>query len=136
MRRDGRSARAGYGILLVAMAIQGLTPDDGNLASSWLLRLVSAVPTDDMAQDGQAPSMPTPPRGCDDDGVPGEFCRGVAAVTALRIRLDDGSRLRIYFLPAGLPDWPTRSGARSVYPAGLFLRGPNGLIPSLGRFRC
>ena len=136
MGRDGRSTRAGYRVLLVAMAIQGLTPDDGNLASSWLFRLVSAGPAGGMVAGGDASSMPTPLRGGDDDGLPGEWCRTVAAEAALRGRLDVGSRLCLPFLPAGLLERPTRSAPRSPHPLGLIRHGPHGLIPSLCRFLC
>jgi hypothetical protein len=118
------------------MAVQGLTPDDGNLASSLLLRLVSAGPADGMARRGDAPSMPPPLHGGDDDSVPGEFCRTVAAVNALRVRLDDGIRLRLPFFPGGLLDRPIQSAPCSILAPGLALRAPDGLIPSLGRFRC
>jgi hypothetical protein len=118
------------------MAVQGLTPDDGNLASSLLLRLVSAGPADGMALHGDASSLPTPVRGGDDNRVPGEFCRAVAAGNALRVRLDDGIRLRLPFFPGGLLDRPIQSAPCSILAPGLVPRAPDGLIPSLGRFRC
>jgi hypothetical protein len=130
------STRAGYWVLLVAMTIQGLTPDDGNLASSWLFRVVSAAPVDDTAAGGDPASIPTPLRDGDDDGVPGEICRAVAAASSLRGRLDGGGRLRIRFLPAGPLERPTRSAPRSLHPPGPGPRGPDGLIPSLCRFLC
>src|SRR5262249_52507548 len=46
---DRRSTRAAFGIALLVMAIQGLTPDCANLASPWLLRLVTAVSVDGRA---------------------------------------------------------------------------------------
>lgn len=134
--RDGRLTRAGYWVLLVAMAIQGLTPDDGNLASSLLLRLVSAGPADGTARRGDASSMPPPLHGGDDDDLPGEFCRTAAAGNVLRARLDDGVRLRLPFLSAGLLDRQNRSAPCSSLALGLVPRAPDGLIPSLGRFRC
>jgi hypothetical protein len=136
MARDGRSTRAGYWVLLVAMTIQGLTPDGGNLASSWLFRLVSAGPVEGLATGGDPISIPAPLHDGDDDGVPGELCRPVGAETALRVRLDDGSRLRIPFLPAGLLERSGRSATRSLHPPGPVPRGPAGLIPSLCRFLC
>ena len=136
MGRDGRTTRAGYWVLLVAMAIQGLTPDDGNLASSWLFRLVSAGTGRRHGRGRRASSMPTPLRGGDDDGLPGEWCRTVAAEAALRGRLDVGSRLCLQFLPAGLLERPARSAPRSPHPPGLIRHGPDGLILSLCRFLC
>jgi hypothetical protein len=136
MGRDGRLTRAGYWVLLVAMAVQGLTPDDGNLASSLLLRLVSAGPAGDMALHDDASSLPPPLHGGDENGVPGAFCRTVAVGGALRVRLDDGTRTRLPFLPAGLLDRPNRSAPRSILAPGPVPLAPGGLIPALGRFRC
>ena len=57
-----RSIWAGYRIVLLAMAIQGLTPDSASLASPWLLRIVTSASVDGLAAGDGSSSMPTPLR--------------------------------------------------------------------------
>src|SRR5690242_1244179 len=87
---DRRSGRATIRIVLLAVALQGLTPDRANLASPWLLRLVTAVSVDDAASGEHRSSMLAPLDGREDGGDTGGICQGVAAHFAPRIRLDDG----------------------------------------------
>jgi hypothetical protein len=128
--------RAVYGILLIAMAIQGLTPDYSNLASSWLLRLVTSGSADSRAADGGSAPLPTPvPRG-DHDGIPGEVCAEASDRDAPRVRVGAGDRPGAPFLPVGPLDRPSRSAPRPSIPPGVVTRGSDGLIPSLCRFLC
>jgi hypothetical protein len=134
--RDKQLIRAGYWILLVAMAIQGLTPDGSNVASSWLLRLVTAGLADSwVAGGGPAPSHTPIPRG-DHGDVPGEIGSLARAGAALRIRLETGVRPCVDFLPVSLLDRLPRPALGSCDPPGTAMRGSDGLIPSLCRFLC
>jgi hypothetical protein len=131
-----RSIRAGYRILLVAIAIQGLTPDHASLASTWLLRCVALGSPDHWAADDGAAPMPTPIHAGDHDVVPGEFCSNMSAESSLRVRLDTGGRLSIHLIPIGLLERPNRSDPRSPCPIGVVRWGFGGLIRSLCRFLC
>jgi hypothetical protein len=131
--RDWLLTQAGYGILLLAMAIQGLTPDYRNLASSWLLRFVTSISADVPLADGDPSPMPAP---LQSEGGPCEICRMVTAETALRIRSDDGNRLCISFLIATLLERPIRSAPRSRRLLGVIPPRSDGLVPSLCRFQC
>jgi hypothetical protein len=118
------------------MAIQGLTPDPSHLASSLLLRLVgSSLASSSVAPRDAAPA-PTPNHNGEHDGVPGEICSFARADAALRVRLDNGGRPWIPFLPIEFLYWPCRLAARSFDPARVVLRGSHGLIRSLCRFLC
>jgi hypothetical protein len=129
-------SRAGCRILLVAIAIQGLTPDHASLASTWLLRCITlGSPGHWAADDGAAP-MPTPIHGGDHDVVPGESCSNVAAESSLRVRFDTGGRLCIHVIPISLLERPNRSDFRSPCPIGVVRWGSDGLIRSLCRFLC
>jgi hypothetical protein len=136
MGSDKGSIRAGYRVLLIATAIQGLTPDYGNLASSCLLRLVTSGSADSRAADRVPPPRSTPVPGGDHDGVPGEVCSTIAPHAALRARLDTGGRPCVRFLPVGFLDRLSRPAPRSLDPPGVVIRGPDGLIPVLCRFLC
>jgi hypothetical protein len=135
MGRARRSMRAGYSILLVAMAIQGLTPDQSDLASSRLLRLVLSGLAGSRSDGGPAPSSIPTPRG-QDDGVPGEICATVAAGVASRVRLDTGGPPHVHVLPVGILDHLTRSALHPLRRPRVVAWGADGLIPSLCRFRC
>ena len=118
------------------MAIQGLTPDCANLASPWLLRIVTSGSVDGVAAAGGKASMPTPLHDSDAGDAASEICQTVVAKSAPRVRLEDDHRLCITFLAGGLRDRPIGSASRS-HPSGcLVQRWPDGLIPSLCRFRC
>jgi hypothetical protein len=128
--------RAGYRILLVAIAIQGLTPDRASLASTWLLRCVALGSPDHWAVgDGAAP-LPTPTHGGEQDVAPGVFCSNVTTGSSLRVRLDTGGRFCIHLIPIGLLEWPSRSDSRSRCPTGVVWWGSDALIHSLCRLRC
>ncbi len=131
----GRLIRGGYRVLLVAMAIQGLTPDGGNLASPWLLRLIGTGPADVTAARSDD-ARPTPLHGEDGDDTSGNLCEAVAPAAAMRVRLQDGGRPCPSFSAADLGEWPRRPAPRSIPPSGPNLRGPHGLISSLCRFLC
>jgi hypothetical protein len=144
-RREGRTVMAGvarrsmwavYRIVLLGMAIQGLTPDSASLASPWLLRMITTASVDGLAAGDGSSSMPKPPRGSEEGGAAGAICQHGAAVSAPRVRLDDARRLSVPFLAASLRDRPMRSAPRLVRSRGLVQRWPDGLIPSLCRFLC
>lgn len=127
--------RAGYWILLVAMAVQGLTPNSSNLASSLLLRLVCSGLADSRAVGGCSP-LPTP--GGDRDEIPGEVCGEASDRDTTRVQLDADGRPCIRSLPVGLLDRPGRSALLSSppLPPEVVMRWPDGLIISLCRFIC
>ncbi len=131
-----RSMWAGYRIVLLVMAIQGLTPDSASLASPWLLRLITPASVDGLAAGDGSSSMPKPLHGDEEGGVAGVICQPATAVSAPRVRLEDDRRLSIPFLAATLCDRPIRSAPPSVRFRGLVQRWPDGLIRSLCRFLC
>ncbi len=130
--QDGRLRRAGYRALLVAMAIQGLTPDSGDLASSWLLRLVASGPADAPAEDG----APAPIHRGDQHDLPGAIGPAIAAKSLPRGRLDDGGRIGLHFLSASPLARPGRSAPRSLDPPGVVPPESDERLSSLCRFRC
>ncbi len=131
-----RSMWAGYRVVLLAMAIQGLTPDSASIVSPWLLRIVTSASVDGLAAGDGSSSMPTPLHGSEEGGVAGVICQAEAAVSAPRVRLDDDRRLSIPFLAAGLRDRPIPSTPRSRPSRSVVQRWPDGLLPFLCRFRC
>jgi hypothetical protein len=136
MGDDRRSTRAGFRILLVVMAIQGLTPDHSDLASSRLLRLVISGLVDSRSPDGAPAPLPIPiPRG-QEDGVPGEICATAAVHATLRVRLDVGGEPCVHPRPVGLVDRPSRSGCYLHSHPGAVVQGSAGLTLSLCRFLC
>ena len=136
MGDDPRSTKAGYRILLIAMAIQGLTPDRCDLASSWLLRLVHSGLFDPLPADGRSTPSPIPnPRG-QDDGVPGESVLTVVADVTRCVRFNTGERPCVHHLPVGLLDRHPRSAPHSPRPPGVIVRRSKGLLLSLCRFDC
>jgi hypothetical protein len=114
------------------MAIQGLTPDFGSLASSWLLRLVASGPTHSRAPDGDSVPIPRGDRG----DVPGELGSAIRAGSVLRGRLDAGGRICFPILPAGLLERPGPAATRSLHPPGGVPLGSEDRLPSLCRFLC
>ena len=131
-----RSMWAGYRIVLLAMAIQGLTPDSASLAFPWLLRIITPAAADGLAAGDGSSSMPKPLHGSDEGRAAGVICEPVAAVSAPCVRREDDRRLSISFLATVLRDRPIRSAPRSLRSRGLVQRWPDGLNPSLCRFLC
>jgi hypothetical protein len=114
------------------MAIQGATPDSGDLASSWLLRLITSGPAEGRAADGD----PAPiPRG-DQGDVPGALGSMSAGGPALRGRLAAGGRIGIPLVPVGFLEQPGRTPPLSLHPPGIVPPGPDGRLSSLCRFLC
>jgi hypothetical protein len=132
MAKDGRSIGTGVRVLLVAAMIQGITPDDGDLASSWLLRFMARVSAGGRAADHGR----MPPRRDDRGGAPGELCPPATLGAAAGVRHDAGGRTGGHFLPVGLLERPGRSASGPLAPTNRPRRGSRGLIPSLCRFRC
>jgi hypothetical protein len=114
------------------MAIQGLTPDYDDLASSWLLRLVISGPADGRAADGDPVTIP---RG-DEGDVPGAIGSTAAAGSALRGRLDAVRRVSILILSVGPLGRPGRAAPRSLHPQCAVPPGSGGRLSSLCRFLC
>jgi hypothetical protein len=131
-----RSMWAVYRIVLLNMAIQGLTPDSASLASPWLLRMITPAPVDGLAAGTGSSSIPMPQHGSKGGGVAEVISQPAADVSTPRVRLDDDRWLSIPFLTATLRDRPIRSAPRSLRSRGLVQRWPDGLIPSLCRFLC
>jgi hypothetical protein len=114
------------------MAIQGLTPDCGSLASSWLLRLVASGPADSRTEDG----APAPiPRG-DQGDLPGAIGPAIAAKSLPRGRLDDGGRIGLHFLPVSPLERPGRPAPGSLLPPGAVPQSPGERLICLCRFLC
>lgn len=136
MGRERRSTRVRCQILLIAMAIQGLTPDHFDLASPWLLRLVTSEPVDGgTAGSGPAPtSLPIP--GGQDGGVPGAICATSTLDLVTRDRLDPDGRPCLHGQPSPFLGWWRRSTSPACRLPGLSPRGSEGLIPALCRFLC
>jgi hypothetical protein len=129
-----RSTWAAYRIVLITMAIQGLTPDYSSLASPWLLRIVASPSVHGLAASDDA--SPLPRHDSDDGGVPGAMCQSEAVVSAPRVRLDDDRWLRILFLATSLRDRPIRSATRSLSSQCLVQPRSYGPIPPLCHFLC
>jgi hypothetical protein len=133
---ERRSIRAGYGILLVAMAIQGITPDHVDLASARLLRLVTHGLAGSRCADTDCAPRHIPIPHDQDDRSPGEIRLTVVTNAAPRTRLDGGTRPSIYRLSPGLPESLARWILYSLQPAEKVQRSPQELILSLCRLTC
>ncbi len=135
MRATGRTARLGCLLLAILAAVQGLTPDSCNLASTWLLRQISRVTNRDT---GVLRPGADQPRLADqsEDCVPAEYggTRPTGSVTGWR---DDDARQS---LAAGLPPCSVKPPAawesRALAPASGTDRDTARLYSSLCRFRC
>lgn len=130
-----RMSGLGFGVLLFAMAIQGLTPDYASLASPWLLRLVSAWSMGEAIAEGDPSSRPAPLRGDDAGDLDGSWGT-VAAKAGARVRLDDDGPSLRSLLSAGFLERPAPPACPSHRPPRPAVRGPGGLISALCRFRC
>jgi hypothetical protein len=135
MRAFRRTTRFGCLLLAFVAAVQGLTPDSCNLASSWLLRQIS--PDTDGATVVLRPRADRP-RLADqhEDGVPAGYARTGSAGSVIGWR-DDDARLS---LAAGLPACDVKPPAawesRTRSPASGTDRDTDRLYSSLCRFRC
>lgn len=132
---DMRSKWSGHAVLLFAMAVQGVTPDDRALASSRLLTLV-ANSTFGVRPSADTPS-PSPFRVPDDreDEIPGELCSIAATDATSRVRLDDSLRIILQVIAVERPGVHARLATRLRPPIDALAPGP-GLICSLCRFLC
>ncbi len=97
MGRDARSSRIGQLILLVAMAIQGLTPDFRNLSSPWLFRILTWELAD-LAGGKDSDRCPLD----DHDKGPGEVFAPGGMHASLRLHRDAVGRPTAEFTPIGL----------------------------------
>ena len=130
-----RSKWSGHAVLLFAMAIQGVTPDDRALASSRLLKLVATSTFDSRLTAGDpAPS----PFGAPDDReneIPGELSSMVATAASSRVRLNDDIRIILQVIVADRPEAHASFASRPFPPVNA-LTSKTGLILRLCRFLC
>ena len=129
MRMDARSNPICRHLLLIALAIQGFTPDFHNLASRWLIQLLTCQTTTLMAGEG---SPPRPDK--EHHQGPDHVCAPVSIDATPRIRLDAGARSCATFTPVGpcerwIPEAPV-----SLHLFGIAPRGSHDVIRSLCRF--
>ena len=134
--RGKRSSGAGIAILLVAAAIQGLTPDRDDLASSRILRLLETTRVSPRATGGNPAPTPISIPHDQDHGIPGEISGKVVPRVALRARLDDDIRSSDPLLPPGYLEPPIPSSLHPLPPPRAASRGPVDLIGSLCRLLC
>jgi hypothetical protein len=131
MGRDARSSRIGRMILLVALAIQGVTPDFRNLSSPWLLRILDWE-MGDLAFGKDSEPLPVENH---DDG-PSDVCAPGSMHNSLRLHRDSVGRLAAEFTPIGPSERLIRSSVLSFHPHILARHGGDDLIRSLCRFLC
>jgi hypothetical protein len=135
MRRDRRSILAVSLVLLLATAVQGITPDPGGVVSSRFFELVSSGCFDDPVPDGGGNSSSAPLPRDGHDVAPDEVCSPLVGATS-RDRLDHGSPLCIQVVHVGLHKDPVRTLPRRRRGTVAGLRGSDGLMASLCRFLC
>lgn len=131
-----RSTRAGFRILLFAMAVQAITPDLRDLASSRLFRLVSSGLSPSRAPAGAPTPSRTPVPLDQDDQSPDDSCGVIDAGAASRVRLETGARLRVQFLLADLPEHLGPLTLRASTVPGTAIWTVDRSNSSLCRFRC
>jgi hypothetical protein len=130
-----RSIRARYAILLFATAIQGLTPDQSDLASPRLLRLVLSTLLDSESDCGRAPTSIPIPSG-EEDGVPREFFSTLGPDATPRVRPGTHRLPCVDILAVGLLDRPASPATHSLRRPDAVACGADRLILSLCRFQC
>lgn len=136
MDRTGRSIRLAYWILLVTMTIQGLTPDQGSLTSSWLFRLLATGPFGTPSPD-PIPTRRDSPLPLDhEDRTPGEVCAPSASAAAPRAREAAPGLPTVFLDPTGLFEPPPRSTHRTTVSRSSETRSPADAITSLCRLVC
>ena len=129
MRPGPRTSRIGRNLLLIALTIQGFTPDFRNLASPWLIRLLACSSAEMVPGEPAAPLSPQ-----DHQDGPSEFGAPASLDAIPRNRYDSSIRPC-----AALP--PPAPSERWIAPAlgschffGIAERGSHDLIRSLCRF--
>ena len=131
MGMDARSSRIAHQFLLIAMAIQGVTPDFRNLSSPWLFRILTWESAD-LAGGKDSDSLPVE----DHDKGPDEVCAANGMDAILRLRFDVGSRDASEFTPVRPSERLIRSTTLSFHPHIISMQGGDDLIRSLCRFLC
>jgi len=123
-------------MMLLAMGLEGLTPDARDLASSWLLgTLASTTETTRFIDLAHSP-LHDPGSTDPEDGRPGEVCTRIDLAFSVRVRHEEGvARLslplvRITFVPRGPEPCRLTRSSRMVE------RRAESLIPALCRFLC
>jgi hypothetical protein len=131
MGMDARSSWIAHQIVLIAVAIQGLTPDFRNLSSPWLFRIVTWELVDLAGGHGSE----SPP-GEDHDEGPDDVCAANGLDAILRLRFDAGSQYTAELTPVRPSERLIRSTTLSSLPHIISSRGGDDLIRSLCRFLC
>lgn len=129
------STRAGCRLLLIAIALQGLTPDPRDLASAWLLGfLVPETAPSRPVDSGPVPSPTRLPVGQDDGGL-GELCVKPEPASGSRARIEGDGHLPPVVAVARFE--PGASSPRlPLRPPSVLDRWADGLLPYLCRFLC
>jgi hypothetical protein len=128
-------------VCLVAMAIQGVTPDAQDLASPALSRVLRAITAPDGltgldAARGGALPPPGPGRDPSRDGMPDEVCAPVSAPSRVAVRASVEGRSHLDLPPPPPTDPSSRTGgARPAHPAGPAAGGDR-LTVGLCRLTC
>ncbi len=131
MPRDARSSQIGRLILLIALAIQGMTPDLRSLASPWLFRILTWELAD--LTFGHDPE-PTPVG--DRDDIPSDVCSPGGMHESPRLQRHPSGRLGAEFtLNCPSERW-LQSAILSFHAHILATQGGDDRIRALCRFRC
>ncbi len=124
MRMDIGSIRIYRYLLLIALAIQGFTPDFRNLSSRWLIQLLTC--------NSGGGSSPLP--GEERHEGPDQVCAPVSIDATPRTRLDNGARPLAAPMPLSPSQRWIRSTPVSLHFFGIATRGSHDLLRSLCRF--
>jgi hypothetical protein len=131
MGMDARSSRIAHQVLLIALAIQGLTPDFRNQSSAWLFRILTWESADLVGGDDSG-SLPLD----DFDEGPGEVFAPGGMHPSLRLHRDAVGRPTAEFGSICACERMFRSAILSFHPHILAMQGGDDLIRSLCRFHC
>jgi hypothetical protein len=131
MPRDARSSRIGRLILLVALAIQGVTPDPRSLASPRLFRILTWELADlAFGQD------PDPPPIGDRDENPSDVCSPSGMHEGPRLSRDPAGRPGAEITSNCSCGRLLQSSILSFHAHILAMQGGDDRILALCRFRC
>ena len=131
MRVDSTALRIGRHFLLIALAIQGFTPDFRDLASRWLIKLLTCNSTAFTMDVGSSRH-----HGENHREGPDHVCSPASVDASLRTRLDNGSRPFAAFTP--LKPYGGWVPLVHVFSRrlGIATRERHDMIRSLCRFVC
>lgn len=132
----GNARKAGSLALLIAMAIQGVTPDDLDLASGRIIRLVQAGWAGPRpGREGTAPSGLTI-SGDRGHSAPRENGPTISPGVASPVRVADRVRTILHALPARTFLGTTRSDPGTPRPCAAVAPWADGLIVPPCRLNC